>query len=42
MAANISYIFINYEFLPTTYFGGGRKSCIETAIHHLLKKIYFV
>lgn len=38
MAANISYISTNYKFLPITYFESGRRLCIKTAIHHLLKK----
>lgn len=40
IAARISYVATTYKLLPTTHFGGQRGSCIETAIHHLLEKIY--
>ena len=40
IAARISYMATTHELLPTTHFGGRRGSCVETAIHHLLKKIY--
>lgn len=29
-----------HNLLPKTHFGGRRGSCIETAIHNLLEKIY--
>ncbi len=38
IAARISYMATTHELLPTTHFGGRSGSCIETAIHHLLKK----
>ncbi len=40
IAARISYMATTHGLLPTTYFGGRRRSCVETAIHHLLKKLY--
>lgn len=40
IAARISYMATTHELLPTYHFGGRRGSCIETAIHHLLEKIY--
>ncbi len=40
IAARISYIATTHEFLPTTYFEGRRGSCVETAIYHLLEKVY--
>ncbi len=29
-----------HEIFPITYFGSRRRSCVKTAIHHLLEKIY--
>ena len=40
IASRISYIATTHELLPTIHFGGRRGSCMETAIHHLLEKIY--
>ena len=40
LAARISYVATTHNLLPKTHFGGRRGSCIETAIYHLLEKIY--
>ncbi len=40
IAAGISFMATIYELLLTTFFGDRRGSCVETAIHHLLEKIY--
>ena len=40
LAARISYMATTHHLLPETHFGGRRGSCVETAIHHLLEKIY--
>lgn len=40
LAARISYMATTYNLLPKTHFGGRRGSCVETAIHHLLEKVY--
>ncbi len=40
IAVRISYMATTHELFPTTLFGGRRGSCVETAIHHLLEKIY--
>lgn len=42
LAARISYMATTYNLLLKTHFGGWRKSCVETAIHHLLEKVYTV
>ncbi len=40
LAARISYMATTHHLLPETHFGGRRGSCVETAIHQLLEKIY--
>ena len=40
LATKISYMATTHYLLPKTHFGGQRGSCVETAIHHLLEKIY--
>ncbi len=40
IAARISYIATTHELPPTTHFEGRRGLFVETAIHHLLEKIY--
>ena len=40
LATRISFMATTHNLLPTTHFGGRRGSCIETAIHNLLEKIY--
>ncbi len=40
IAARISYMTTTYRLLPLTNFGIQRGSCMETAIYHLLEKIY--
>ncbi len=40
IAATISYMATTHELLPKTHFGGWCRLCLETAIHHLLEKIY--
>lgn len=40
LATRIRYMAIMHNLLPKTHFGGRRGSCIETAIHNLLEKIY--
>ena len=40
LATRISYMATIYNLLPKTHFGGQRGSCIETAIHNLLEKVY--
>lgn len=40
LATRISFMATAHSLLPTSHFGGRRGSCIETAIHNLLEKIY--
>ncbi len=40
LAAKISCKATMHNFLPKTHFEGQRGSFVETAIHHLLEKIY--
>lgn len=40
LATRISYMATRHNLLPKTHFGGRCGSCIETAIHNLLEKIY--
>ena len=40
LATRISYMATRHNLLPKTHFGGRRGSCIETAIHNFLEKIY--
>ena len=40
LATRISYIATTCNLLPKTHFGGRRGSCVETAIHNLLEKVY--
>ena len=40
LAIRISYMATTHHLLPKTHFGGRRGSCVETAIHHFLEKIY--
>ncbi len=40
MVAKISYMATTYDLLPTFNFRGRRGSFVETAIYHLLVKIY--
>ena len=40
LAARINYMATTHNLLPKTHFEGRRESCVETAIHHLLEKIY--
>ncbi len=40
LAARIGYIATTHNLLPKTHFGGRHGSCVETAIHHPLEKIY--
>ncbi len=40
LATRISYMATRHNFLPRTHYGGWRGSCIETAIHNLLEKVY--
>lgn len=40
LTAKISYITRTHNFLSKTHIGNQCGSCIEIAIHHLLKKIY--
>ena len=40
LATRISYMATTHNLLPKVHFRGQRGSYVETAIHHLLKKIY--
>lgn len=40
IVARFRYMATTHELFPKTHFGGRRGSCVETAIHHLLEKIY--
>ena len=40
MVARISYMASTHEFFFTNHFGIRRESCMETAIHHPLEKIF--
>lgn len=42
LAIRISYIATMHNLLPKTHFGGQHRSCIKTALHNLLEKIYIV
>lgn len=40
LATRISYMATAHNLLPKTHFGGRQESCIETAMHNLLEKVY--
>ncbi len=40
LAARISYMATTHNFLPKTHFEGRHRSCLGTAMHHLLETIY--
>ena len=40
LAARNSYMATMHNLFPKMHFGGRRGSCLETAMHHLLEKIY--